>query len=296
MTMRSRSIRYTLAEAGRGVKRNRNLSLVSISTIAVCLLLLAVVLLVAVNWNAKASELESQVTIKAYLAPGTSQEVITSLKDAIAKVPGVADVKFIDKQQALKELKGWLQDDQILEGVSEMDVLRESFRINAATPAQVGPIAEAVKGLKGVAEVDYRRADVERLFAVTRAIRTFSLALVVMLGIGTVFLVSNTIRIAIFARRREIGIMKLVGATDWFIRWPFVAEGALIGALGTLIALALVWFGYYWIAGYTARLLPFLAVLPPLSVLPRVSLWLAGTGMLIGILGSSLSLRRFLRI
>lgn len=296
MMMRSRTINYILTEAGRGIRRNRNLSIVSMSTVAVCLLLLAVVSLVAVNWDAKAAELESQVTIKAYVAPGTSAETVASLKEAIAKIDGVAETVFIDKAQALAELKGWLQDDMVLEGVAEMDVLRESFRVNAASPAQVATIATALQGLKGVAEVDYRQADVEKLFSVTRAVRMFSLALVALLAIGTVFLVSNTIRIAIFARRREIGIMKLVGATDWFIRWPFIAEGTLIGIIGSLIALALVWSGYYWLAGYTGRLLPFLSVLAPLTVLPRISLLLAGSGLVIGVLGSALSLRRFLRI
>lgn len=294
--MRTRTLQYFLTEAGRGVRRNRNLSLVSVTTVAVCLILLAVTVLLALNFDAKASELESQVTIKAYLPDNTASDVVTGLKDSIAKVEGVKDITFVNKDQALQELKGWLQDDSVIEGVAEMNVLRESFRIHVDQPSQVEPAATAIQGLQGIAEVDYRQSDVRKLFDVTRAIRIFSLALVTLLSIGTVFLVSNTIRITIFARRREIGIMKLVGATDWFIRWPFIVEGTLIGLLGAVISLAAVWSGYWWLAGYTARTLPFLSLIAPLKVMPQVSLLLAGVGLLIGILGSALSLRRFLRI
>lgn len=293
--MRTRTLQYFFAEAGRGVRRNRNLSIVSVTTVAVCLVLLAVTVLLALNFDAKASELESQVTIKAYLAAGTTQDAITGLKDAIAKVDGVKDVAFVSRDQALQELKGWIQDDTILEGVGDMDVLRESFRIHTNAPAQVEGAAKAIQGLQGIEEVDYRQSDVEKLFSVTRAVRTFSLALVALLGLGTIFLVSNTIRITIFARRREIGIMKMVGATDWFIRWPFIVEGTLIGFFGVLIALIAVWGGYWWLSGYTATTLPFLSLIAPLAVLPGVSLLLAAAGLLIGILGSALSLRRFLR-
>lgn len=293
--MRTRTLQYFFAEAGRGVRRNRNLSIVSVTTVAVCLVLLAVTVLLALNFDAKASELESQVTIKAYLAAGTTQDAITGLKDAIAKVDGVKDVAFVSRDQALQELKGWIQDDTILEGVGDMDVLRESFRIHTNAPAQVEGAAKAIQGLQGIEEVDYRQSDVEKLFSVTRAVRTFSLALVALLGLGTIFLVSNTIRITIFARRREIGIMKMVGATDWFIRWPFIVEGTLIGFFGILIALIAVWGGYWWLSGYTATTLPFLSLIAPLAVLPGVSLLLAAAGLLIGILGSALSLRRFLR-
>jgi len=294
--MRIRTLQYVLAEAGRGVRRNRNLSLVSVTTVAVCLILLALVVLLALNFDAKAKELESQVTIKVYLKDNTPPEVVKSLNDTIAKLDGVKDVTFINKDQALQELKSWLQNDPVLEGVAELNVLRESFRIHVQRPEQVEPVATAVQGLQGVDEVDYRRGDVQKLFAFTRALRIFSYALVGLLALGTVFLVSNTIRIAIFARRREIGIMKLVGATDWFIRWPFIVEGTLIGLLGALLSLIAVWGGYKWLADYTARALPFFALIPPLAILPRVSLLLTAVGVLIGILGSALSLRRFLRI
>ncbi|MGE5560210.1 MAG: permease-like cell division protein FtsX [Chloroflexota bacterium] len=294
--MRTSTVSYIFSEAGRGVRRNRNLSLVSMTTVGVCLILLAIVVLLALNFDAKASELESQVTIKAYLKAGTSADAVTGLKQAISGIGGVSEVTFINKDQALQELRGWLQEDPVLEGVAELNVLRESFRVRVERPDQVEAAASAIKALDGVEEVDYRQSDVEKLFSVTRAIRIFGIALVALLSLGTVFLVSNTIRITIFARRREIGIMKLVGATDWFIRWPFIVEGTLIGAVGALLALIVVWSGYWWLAGYTARMLPFLAMIPPFRVLPGVSLLMVAVGLLVGVLGSSLSLRRFLRI
>ncbi|MGB4171598.1 MAG: FtsX-like permease family protein, partial [bacterium] len=137
---------------------------------------------------------------------------------------------------------------------------------------------------------------VERLFSLTRSIRIAGLVLVVLLLMATVFLISNTIRLTVFARRREIGIMKLVGATDWFIRWPFILEGILLGVLGTLVSVLILRRLYDWVVASIYSSLPFIPVIPPEGIMQPLILLLFGLGFFVGAFGSLVSLRRFLRV
>ncbi|MDK2856780.1 MAG: cell division transport system permease protein [Bacillota bacterium] len=295
--MRLSTWEFYLRETGRSLMRNRLMSLASISTVALSLLILGLFLLGAVNLNHIASTLENQVEVTAYLDDKLSPAANKELTEQVRKLPGVREATFVSKEEALERLKEQFGERRdLLAAVEKNNPLRNAVEVRTLTPQDVKPVVEELKKLPGVAKVSFKEEIIERLFALTRAIRYVGLGIAVLLIGGTVFLISNTIRLTVFARRREIGIMKLVGATDWFIRWPFLLEGICLGLIGSLPAVILVGRFYRWLAANVYSTLPFIPLLSPAQVLGRLSLLLVGLGILVGGLGSAISVRRFLRV
>ncbi|NMA54946.1 MAG: ABC transporter permease [Firmicutes bacterium] len=295
--MRFSTWEFYLREAGRSLIRNRFMTLASIATVALSLLILGAFLLGAANLNHIASTLESQVEVSAYLDEKLGPEEIEAISAQVQRLPGIRQVNFVSKEEALERLKEQFGERRdLLTSVEKNNPLRNALEVRTQTPADVKPVVDGLKKLAGVAKVSYKEEIIERLFALTKAIRFTGLAVIILLAGATVFLISNTIRLTVFARRREIAIMKLVGATDWFIRWPFVLEGLCLGLLGSIPALILVVRFYHWLAAGVYETLPFIPLLHPASVLNRLQPLLVGLGILVGALGSAISMHRFLRV
>lgn len=295
--MRFSTWEFYLRETGRSLVRNRLMSLASISTVALSLLILGVFLLGVANLNHIASTLENQVEVTAYLDDKVSSAAQAELIDQVKGLPGVREARFVSKEEALQRLKEQFGERRdLLAAVEKNNPLRNAVEVRTLTPGDVKPVVEELKKLPGVAKVSFKEEIIERLFALTRAIRYAGLGIVLLLVAGTMFLISNTIRLTVFARRREISIMKLVGATDWFIRWPFLLEGLCLGFIGSLPAVLLVVRFYAWLAANVYTTLPFVPLLAPGDLLGRLSLLLVGLGLLVGGLGSAISVRRFLRV
>jgi cell division transport system permease protein len=284
------------------------MSLASMATVAVSLLVLSVVLLLAVNLEHMATSVESQVQITAYLCdvnddnPACNNQPLKdeqkkAVQDQVGKLPGVKQVNFVTKDEALVKMKEQFGEQKgILEGLDGQNPLRDSVEVQASTPAQVKGIADAVRELKGVSNVNYGQEYVEKLLSFTRAVRIGGVGLVAMLIIATVLTISNTIRLSVYARRREISIMKLVGATDWYIRRPFMLEGVFLGVIGAGLAMALTGYGYQRFVVYAYRNIPFLPVVSAEQVLVNLTAALVLLGCILGTVGSMLSMRRFLKV
>lgn len=295
--MRLSTWEFYVREAARSLVRNRLMTLASISTVALSLLILGVFLLGAVNLNHIADTLESQVEVTAYLDDKLTDTQTAELAARVKELPGVREATFVSKDEALERLKEQFGERRdLLTAVEKNNPLRNAVEVRTVTPEDVKPVVEELKALPGVAKVSFKEEIITRLFALTRAIRYAGFAVALLLVGATVFLISNTIRLTVFARRREIAIMKLVGATDWFIRWPFLLEGLALGFIGSLPAIALVSRFYSWLTANVYATLPFIPLLNPAEVLGRLSLLLLGLGILVGGLGSTISVRRFLRV
>lgn len=171
-----------------------------------------------------------------------------------------------------------------------------SFIIEVTTPNDIKPVASAVSAIRGISEVNYGREVVDKLLKITRVVRLIGIALIGIMAFVAIIIISNTIKLAVYARRREINIMKYIGATDWFIRWPFVIEGFLLGLLGSILAIAIVGYGYYY---FTSRLngqLVVFSLIPYNELLPGMAKLFVILGCAIGGLGSGLSVRKFLKV
>jgi cell division transport system permease protein len=292
-----RTIAYYFREAFLSIFRNGWLSLAAAATVAISLVILGCSLLVVVNTDRLADQLESSVEISAFLKDGLEQEEIRELNDKIRFLPGVVEVQFVPKEEALQEMRrsfGSRQD--ILDGLEDDNPLPDTFRVKTRRADQVVEVARKISSLDGVEDVRYGQGLVERLVVVTRWIRVVGVGAMILVGAAAIFLISTTIRLSVFARRREIGIMKYLGATNWFVRFPFLIEGMVLGLLGSLLAAALVYTGYLSLVEHMARAMPFIPLVSDGQVIFRLLAGLVGLGLCIGALGSTISIHRFLNV
>ncbi len=276
---------------------NSWMTIASIGTVAVTMIIFGIFMLVASNLTTMAGNLESQVEMSVYLQDEITSEEVSVLGQQLMELDGVASVVYVSKEEGLQRLKEWYgENNDFLAGLEMDNPLRNAFELRTEQPEQVLDVAPIIETYNGVAEVVYGRGVVEQLFSLTRLVRLIAIGLMLGLASAATFIIANTIRITVFARRREINIMKYVGATDWFIRWPFVIEGMVLGFIGSLISAGLV----SWLYGLAVTNLqvsmPFLPLVKPWPVLLVMSGWLLLLGMTIGVLGSALSLRRFLKV
>lgn len=283
-------------QAGRSLTSSGLMSLASVAAVAISLLVLSVTVLLVLNVREAAATVESQVEARVELLD-ISAERQQELVAAIKALEGVEDAIFISKEEGLEQFRQRLGPDNqdILTGL-EHNPLPDIIQIKFSDATRVVAVSELAATMPGVTKVDYGRGVVERLLRLTDALRTGGTGLVILLIIATVLTISNTIRLAVFARRREIAIMKLVGATDWFIRRPFVMEGILLGAAGAGVAMLITSAGYDYLVGVIRTSIPFLPVLPPEQISTTLTTYLLILGAVLGAIGSSISIRRFLRV
>ena len=286
---------YIVRETMISLKRNSWMSFASIGTVAVSLFVLGMFLILVLNMNRMVASLESQVEISVYVKDGVNDAGLRALEERITAMQGIRSVKFIDKEKAMERFRERLGDQQfLLDALGENNPLPNSFEVRVIQPDMVRTAAEAIMELPGVETAKYGQDVVEHLFDITRLVRLFGLALMFVLALATLFIISNTIRLTVFARRKEVAIMKYVGATDWFIRWPFLLEGVVLGCFGGIVAALVLRGAYRVIAAKIYDTLAFFPLIPENPFLHYVTAAILLCGMFIGALGSTISLKKFL--
>ncbi|OEG00130.1 cell division protein FtsX [Vulcanibacillus modesticaldus] len=297
--MRIRTFGRHLKEGTKNIVRNGWMTFAAVSAVTVTLLILGVFLVLAMNINHIAEVIENQVEITVELDLSIEESQISPIEDQIRNIDGVKSVVFVSKEEGLEQLKERFGEDAyLLEGLEEENPLNDIFIVKAYKPENIDYIAKEITKIDLVTGVDYGKTTVDKLFAVTRWIRHIGLIFVVGLSFTAMFLIANTIKITIYARKREIEIMKLVGATNWFIRWPFFVEGTLLGILGSLVPIVLIVFGYeFLLEKLNSNLtLSFFQLLPLYPLAYQISILLVSIGVFIGVWGSMMSVHRFLKI
>ena len=277
------------------------INLITIGIISLSLLVMSTFVLVFLNLRTYLDTWKSQIQVTAYLADALPEEQVESLKQAITGFTEAKEVRYTSKDQALSFLEQTFPEQSgALAGLKE-NPLPASLDIrlheNHQTLEQISAVAARVERLAGVQEVEYGKSWLEGYVRFLRFVRTAGLAVGAIILLATVFIISNTIKLTMYARREEIEIMRLVGATSFFIRTPFFVEGIVQGLVGASLALGVlaVWFHLFSQWATRSSLFPFHLI--SLSFLPwhYVSLIIAG-GMLTGLLGSFFSLGRYVRI
>lgn len=295
--MKPHTIAYYFKEASTGLRRNGWMMFASVGITLVMFIILGFFLAITANLDYIARDVEGKLEITAYLDDGAAAESISVLQTQINAIPSVKGSVFVSNAEALTRLSERLGNrSDLLAGYESDNPLRNAFEITTTEVEQVSVVAAALEKLNGIAEVKYGREEVEKLLSITTAIRYGMAVLMLALGIATLFVMMNTIRLTVFARRQEIQIMKYVGATDWFIRWPFILEGMIMGVFGALLAGGFVFLIYHYFVGYVMASIPFLPVLPVYPFIRGLLFTLTAGGALIGIMGSALSLGRYLKV
>lgn len=285
-------------DAIKSLKRNRTISLASVATVAATLFIFGVFLLVAMTINSSVASVESKVEIKAYLTEAATEEEKSAVLSTIEAVEGVKEVRYESKEEAFANFKNQLGDNNaILAGYTEVNnPMPNSYVVSLNTPEAAGPVEDAVMGLSGVEQVGNERSTVEMIISIAKTIRTVGVIIFVILIVVSLFLIGNTIKLTVFSRRREIGIMKFVGATDWFIRWPFLIEGVIMGLAGAVIAVGVLYASYNYAYAEVTKSFFYAGLTSPQYVLSTMSWQFILAGIGIGAAGSFMALRRFLDV
>lgn len=288
-----------IGDALKSLKRNLSVSLASVATVTATLLIFGLFLMVALSVNHLVQDVEGQTIVRVFLDEEASAEQKTALEATIRSQPGVAEAVYEDQVTAFEKARAALSEDStLLEGFSAQgnNPYPDSFIVRLEKPEFAQGLETAVTGAPGVESVANDTDLVNTLINWSKTIRSIGVIIFAILILISLFLIGNSIKLAVYGRRKEIEIMKFVGATNWFIRWPFMIEGILIGLMGAALAVLLLYVGYRYAFAQASLSLPFLS-LPDPSVISGELLWqFVLAGMLIGALGSFLSIRRHLNV
>ncbi|MFD2629154.1 permease-like cell division protein FtsX [Oceanobacillus kapialis] len=297
--MKFRTLMRHLRQGLKNIARNGWMTVASVGAVTTTLILVGAFLALMLNLNQMADNIEEDVEISTLIDLTLNEEEITDLGSQIEQINGVKSVTFSSKDDQLENLIESMGDEGRSWELFEQDnPLNHVYVVQATDPEDTESIANKIREMEGVQEVEYGASVVNRLFTFNEYARNIGLALIIGLVFTAIFLISNTIKITIMARSKEIGIMKLVGATNGFIRWPFFIEGLLLGVLGSILPIGVILTGYYYLANNVSDQISysFVEILPYNPFAWQLSLLILGIGAFIGVWGSVMSVRKFLKV
>lgn len=271
------------------------MSIASVTTTFAALFILGIFILLTLNVNYWAEDFSRSCQIQVFVDENLSDEEYDAVNSMILKIPSVEKTEKYTKEQIFEEMREKLKEKaDILAGLEHDNPFRNSYKITLSDLSQTKEVTKQLEKIKEIVNITDFQESASIVVKVVDTIKAASLWLMAILLIISGFIVSNAVKISLYARRREINIMKYVGATDWFIRWPFVIEGIIIGIYAALICFVIMWLAYLGISAKvtiaTFKLLPFSAVWPTLAIS------FAGVGVVIGSLGSIFSIRKHLKV
>src|SRR6476620_8904868 len=295
---------FFLQEALRALKRNGAPSLAAIVTTVVTVVLLGMLIPIFQTAQGKSEEVRDQLNVQYALYDDATKAEIAALKTKLEGVPHVAEVTFISKSEALATLKGELKDDSIVEEL-HTNPLPNSFEVKADDAANLPAIREAVypNGAQGepissiIVKPFDRQQSSAKIEQVTSALKIVLTVITALLVLASLMLVGNTIRLSIYTRRREVEVMRLVGATRWFIRWPFMIEGVVVGFVGGLLAILILWLGKITVVDPLSSSVSVLSAEKNSTLaFPALVAILFASAVLVSAVGSGITLRCFLKV
>lgn len=291
-------ISYFFSETATNLRRNLLMTVAAVVTVAISLLLLGGVAILHMAVRNMTYNWEAKVEVSAYLSDDITEGEQQTLETEIAALPQVQEVTYVSQAEALEEFEQIFSGQPELVGPLDENSLPASLRIKLHDAEDTETVAALIRGRPGVDDVRFGGTIIKTLLRVNSLLRTITLVLAVILMAAAAALIANTIRLGIFARREEIGIMKLVGATKWFIRIPFMLEGVFAALVGAIIAGSIVLAANLFLFPKMGEAFQFLQQVFTFTgtEIMQVLLALAVGGVLVGLVGSGMALRRFLEV
>jgi cell division transport system permease protein len=287
---------FFLREALKNIRLNLLMSITAITTTFICILVLGVGLLVSSHIEGLIGSVREDVTVEAFIPPDASEERVAEIRRTVEAYPEVSGINYVSEEEALAKFKDTFKDQPEIYENLDPGVLPASFQLQLTDPALAEEVAAKLEN-EGFApeNLSYPERTIERLNAVTSYMIWGLYGATVLFLVSSVLLISNAIRLSIFARRKEIEVMKLVGASDSFVRTPFVFEGMVQGLIGAgLAALTVIWLNFLFV-DWSRDALPFVPISGDAVNTLGVLILLVAVGVMIGVIGSFLSVTRFLR-
>ncbi len=295
--MKSHNIFYFLWEGIRGIFLHGLMSLAAVGVIMACLLIVGSFTLVSVNLEAMLSELEAENEVVAFIDDTYTEEQARTLEETILAVDNVASCQFVTRQEALQEFLSKYDDSSVFASLPS-DVLRDRYEIHLTDLQQMGQTVQDLKSVEGVANVRAEQQIAEGFTTVRNVAGVVAVIIAIMLLLVSLFIISNTIRMVAFSRREEVAILKMCGARNSFIRFPFVYEGIILGLIGAAIAFFIQW-GVYNLLTHAIAVsdtMQLISVIPFSNLAGRVLAAFLVVGFAVGAVGSSLAINKFLKV
>jgi len=295
--MRFSTIKLFITDAFKSLRRNITISVASILTVMATLFVLGAFVMILLNVKVGITDVESQVEANVFLNDNIKIEDQKNILSKLNSIPEVINISFQTKQQALNNWKKQLgsKNKELLSGMEQNNPLPNSYIVKVKSPENITKVENSLKGVSGIYEISDGRDIVNKISAVTKTVKWVGGVLFVILIGVSLFLISNTIKLTVYARRREIGIMKYIGATDWFIRWPFIIEGMVIGFFGAVAADVVIYNLYVFAFNRASTFVStMMSLVSPMYFVTNLSWAFILGGIFIGALGSILSIRKLL--
>ncbi|MDZ5711503.1 permease-like cell division protein FtsX [Jeotgalibacillus haloalkalitolerans] len=294
--MKARTLTRHFRESFKSLARNGWMTFASVSAVTVTLLLVGVFTALMLNMNKAADDIENDVEMNVYVELEADEQAVASLEQEIEQLSGVESIDYSTKEEELSGLIDSFGEEMAL--FEQNNPLRDKFVVKAIDPRQTERLASQIGTLENTHSVEYGEGKIDRLFSILEVSRNVGAVLIFGLLFTAMFLISNTIKITIVARRTEIEIMKLVGASNWFVRIPFILEGIWLGIIGSILPIAAVSFLYYNVYEYMEPRLEdsFIQILEFSPFIYQINALILLMGVVIGVWGSFMSVRKFLRV
>lgn len=290
-------LKYSFSQAKKNVFRNGLMTVASLFTITCCLLILGLFTVISLNVNYITDQVKDQCEVQVYMADGTSTERVSAIGDEIIKLDNVKELVLFTKEDAMAYVIEDMFDgnEKLAEGL-ENDTFRDSYKVKLLDIELTGQTVEELQKIGDVEDVQNKQDIVNVVVSLSDAVKKVTIVVMILLLAVAVVIMSNTIRLTVFNRRKEINIMKYIGATDRFIRVPFILEGIMIGFIGAVIAFGFMTWGYIAIMDYIVNAMPIFELLPYANIAPVFGILFVLTGGLIGMVGSMISMRKYLYV
>ena len=295
--MKKNNIGYLLREGIRGIFLHGFMSFAAIWVTVACLLIMGTFGLVLYNLNEMIVELEQENEMLVYIDESYSEAEAKSVGSQINQIANVHNAQFVSREQAVENFVDEMQDEDLFDGM-DPSTFRDRFVITLEDNSKMRETEAAIRSIEGVADVSVHYEIQEGFQTVQRILNIASVIIIAVLLVVSMLIISNTVKLAMYDRKEEIAIMKMVGATNGFIRWPFVVEGFILGILASAIAFFLEWGLYNLLQTQISMVdsLDLITVVPFVEVIEIVAIGYAVVGFLVGVFGSLLSIRKFLKV
>lgn len=295
------NFKYFVSEGCKSYTTNTLMTLSSTIIVVACLIVFGLYLLFSMNINSIAEQMKSECEIRVWIdesiIPGSPE--MEDVERAIKAVSNIEEAEFYSNEKAMEDWKEELGDDAyVMDGFGDDNPLRDSYKIKLEDLSISESTAEKLSRISGIANVSDNQSSANKLVEFTNVIKSISFWFMIFLGALAIFIISNTIKITLFARRREINIMKYLGATNSFISWPYVIEGIIIGFVGSLVALVIMLPAYNYFLSMDVTLFEAMNIrfCKISEVFVPLLAWFIGIGVLLGAAGSAVSIRRHLKV
>ena len=298
--MKLRSFSYLIKEGFKGIWHNRLMSFASIMTVAASLTIFSLFLILSLNVEHVVEQVRSEYELLVVIDESADEATIQGIGKAIGAMSYVEDVRLVTKEEGLEDLKSTMDNPELLEGLEMDNPLRNTYRVSLNNLSKSVEVMEEISLISGVVKINSNQEAVTALQNITRIVNMVGFWLFVLLMVISIAIITNTIRLAVYARRKEINVMKFIGATNWFIRWPFMVEGIVIGLISAILSFGIVYGGYYYVSVSFYHVLggglAGVKLIDTWTIMQWVAVSAVVLGVLSGMTGSAISVRKHMKV